>query len=114
VTLGDGVCERVHNLNRIGQGGGSISSGDGKKVKNHGIVHPVTHDFYVKIKTRQKSGDAVACASVAPARLHRLICHKGINTWRIIAQQMKNGGGSHYIIGIRAQLADVSRFGDYF
>ena len=44
-----------------------------KKVKNHGIVRHVTHDFYVKINPRQKSGDAVACANVAPVRLHCLI-----------------------------------------
>ena len=67
--------------------------GNGKKVKNHGIVHCVVHDFYVKINPGQKSGDAVACANVAPVRLHCLICHKGINTWQIIAQQRKNGGG---------------------
>jgi hypothetical protein len=92
-------------------------SGNGKKVKNHGIVHRVTHDFYVKINPMQKSGDAVACTSVAPMQLHRLIRHKGIKTWRIIAQQRKNGGGrscSSYFIGIWAQLADVSHFGDYF
>ena len=92
-------------------------SGDGKKVKNHGIVRRVTHDFYVKINPRQKSGDAVACTSVAPVQLHRLICHKGIKTWQIIAQQRKNGGGrsySYYFIGIWVQLADVSHFGDYF
>ena len=50
------------------------------------------HDFYVKINPREKSGNAVACASVAPVWLHCLICHKGINTWWIIAQQRKNGG----------------------
>jgi len=86
-----------------------------KKVKNHGIVHRVMHNFYMKINPRQKSGDAVACASVAPVRLHRLIHHKGMNTWRIIAVQGRNGGGtSYYIIGIWAQLCDVFRFGDYF
>jgi hypothetical protein len=58
----------------------SISSGDRKKVKNHGIVRPVMHNFYVKINPREKSGNAVAYASVAPVRLHRLIRHKGINT----------------------------------
>ncbi len=66
LRLGDGACERAHNLIRIGQGGGSILSGDGKKVKNHGIVRCVTHNFYVKINPRQKSGNAVACASVPP------------------------------------------------
>jgi len=35
-----------------------------KKVKNHGIVHRVTHNFYVKINPRQILGDAVACTSV--------------------------------------------------
>jgi hypothetical protein len=93
MTLGDGAHKRAHNLNRIGQGGGSISSGDGKKLKNHGIVHRVTHNFYVKNNPREKSGDAVACASVAPVQLHHLICHKGINTLQIIAVQRKNGGG---------------------
>jgi len=93
VTLGDGARKWGHNLNRIGQGGGSILSGDGKTVKNHGIMRHVMHNFYVKINPKQKSGNAVACASVAPVRLHCLICHKGINAWRIIAQQRKNGGG---------------------
>ena len=50
-------------------------------------------DFYVKITPRQKSGNAVARASVAPVRLHRLICHKGINTRRIIARRGGSGGG---------------------
>ena len=73
------------------------------------------HDFYVKINLRQKSGDAVACASVAPMRLHIPIHHVGIHIRLIIAQQRKNGGGRSYcIIGIWVQLADVSRFGDYF
>jgi len=114
VSLGDGARMRVHNCNKIGQGGGSILSGDGKKVNNHGIVCFVMNNFYVKINSRQKSGNAVACTSVAPMRLHHLICHKGINAWRIIAQQRKNGGGCYYIIGIWAQLVDVSHFGDYF
>jgi len=109
VTLGDGACKRAHNLNRIGQGGGSISSGEGKKAKNHGIVRRVMHDFYVKTNPRQKSSNTDACTSVAPMRLHRLICHKGINTRRIIAQQRKNGGGrSYYTIGIWVQLAVAS------
>jgi hypothetical protein len=51
------------------------------------------HDFYVKITPRQKSGNAVARASVAPVRLHRLIRHKGINTRRIIARGGGSGGG---------------------
>jgi hypothetical protein len=29
-----------------------------KKVKNHGIVRRVKHNFYVKINPRQKSGNA--------------------------------------------------------
>jgi len=77
VTLGEGAREQAYNLNRIGRWGGSISSGDGKKAKNHGIVHRVAHDFYMKINTRQKSGDAVACANIAPVQLHCLICHNG-------------------------------------
>ena len=51
------------------------------------------HDFYVKITPRRNSGDAVARASVAPVRLHRLIRHKGINTRRIIARGGGWGGG---------------------
>jgi hypothetical protein len=51
------------------------------------------HDFYVKITPRQKSGNAVAHASVAPVRLHHLIRHKGINTRRIIARGRGSGGG---------------------
>ena len=51
------------------------------------------HDFYVKITPRQKSGNTVAHTSVAPVRLHRLIRHKGINTWQIIAARRRNGGG---------------------
>ena len=97
MTLGDGAFERAHYLYRIGQGGGSISSGDGKKVKHHGIVRRVMHDFYVKINPREKSGDAVACASVAPVQLHCLIRHKGKNTWRIIAARRRNGGGGDVI-----------------
>jgi len=43
-------------------------------------------------------------------RLHRLIRHAGIHTWRIIAVGRRNGGGrSYYIIGIWAQLADAMR-----
>jgi hypothetical protein len=51
------------------------------------------HDFYVKITPRQKLGNAVARASVAPVHLHRRICHKGINTRRIIARGRGSGGG---------------------
>jgi len=64
-----------------------------KKVRNHGIMHRVSHNFYVRINPRQKSGDAVTCTYVAPMRLHRLICHKGINTWQLIAPRRRNGGG---------------------
>ena len=67
------------------------------------------HDFYVKITTRRKSGNAVARASVAPVRLHRLIRHKGMNTRRIIARRGGSGGGSYYIIGILAGLAQLSQ-----
>ena len=92
VTLGDGVRKRAHNHNRIGQGGGSISSGDGKRVKNHGIVHRVMHDFHVKINPRQKLGNAVACTSVAPMQLHRPICHTGLNTANHCAAEEEWGG----------------------
>ena len=68
------------------------------------------HNFYVKITPRRKSGNAVARASVAPVRLHRLIRHKGINTRRIIARGGgSGGGGSYYIIGISAGLAQLSQ-----
>ena len=67
------------------------------------------HDFYVKITPRRKSGNAVARASVAPVRLHRLIRHKGINTRRTIARGGGSGGGSYYIIGILAGLAQLSQ-----
>jgi hypothetical protein len=64
-----------------------------KKVKYHGLVRPYMHDFQVKILPRQKSGNAVACASVAPMQLHCLIHHKGTNTWLIIAHRGGIGGG---------------------
>jgi hypothetical protein len=64
-----------------------------KNVKYHGLVHSYMHDFQVKINQRHKSGDAVACASVAPVRLHCLIHHKGTNTWRIVARRGGMGGG---------------------
>jgi hypothetical protein len=68
------------------------------------------HDFYVKITQMQKSGNAVARASVATVRLHRLIRHKGINTRRIIACKGGSGGGESYnIIGISAGLAQLSQ-----
>ena len=85
-----------------------------KRLKNHGIVHRVRHNFYMKINPRQKWGDAVACASFAPMPLHRPIRHAGLNKQLIIVRQRRNGGGSYYVIGIWAQLADVSRFGDCF
>ena len=58
------------------------------------------HDFYMKITPRRNSGDAVARASVAPVRLHRLIRHKGINTRRIIARGGGSGGGGSYYNGV--------------
>jgi len=67
------------------------------------------HEFYMKTNPRQKSSNAVACASVAPMPLHHPICHVGINIQLIIAQQRRNGGGSYYIIGIWAQLTDFSQ-----
>ena len=59
------------------------------------------HDFYVKITPRRKSGNAVARASVAPVRLHRLIRHKGINTRRIIARGGGSGGGLITLLAFR-------------
>jgi hypothetical protein len=101
---------RRGGINKIGPWGGPFPSGHRKKVKYNGLVHPEMHEFYVKTNPRQKSVDAVACASVAPMPLHCLICHAGINTWLIIAQQRRNGGGgSYYIISIWAQLADFSQ-----
>jgi hypothetical protein len=87
-----------------------------KRLKKswHGMVHCVRHDFYMKINPRQKWGDAVACASFAPVRLHRPIRHAGLNKQLIIVRQRRNGGGGLITIGIWVQLADVSRFGDYF
>ena len=93
VTLGEGARERAYNLNRIGRWGGSISSGNGKKVKKDGIVRRVMLDFCVKINPSHKSGDAVACASVAPVRLHCLIRHKGINTYESLQRGGGMGGG---------------------
>jgi len=92
-------------LTRWGSGEGHFLVAD-KKVGN--IMASCMcgeHDFYVKITPRRKSGNAVAHASVAPVRLHRLIRHKGINTRRIRAR----GGGSDYIIGISAGLAQLSQ-----
>ena len=65
MTLEEGVRKRAYNLNRIWQWGGSISKGDEEKVKNHGILLRVTHNVYMKINPRQKSGDKVACANFA-------------------------------------------------
>jgi hypothetical protein len=79
-------------LTGLGNGEGKYRAATKKKVKYHGLVHPYTHEFQVKIHPRQKSGDAVACASVAPVRLHHLIHHKGTNTWRIIAHRGGMGG----------------------
>ena len=114
VTLGEGAHTRRGGINKIRPSVGRVfPSGHEKKSKYHGLVRHVMHDFYVEISPRQKSGDAFVI--FAPVRLHRLICHKGINTWRIIAARRRNGGGrSYYIIGIWAQLAIVSHFGDYF
>jgi hypothetical protein len=67
------------------------------------------HDFYVKITPRRNSGDAVARASVAPMQLHRLIRHKGINTWRIIARGGGWGFGAALTISPK-----TPRFWDFF
>jgi hypothetical protein len=72
------------------------------------------HNFQVKINPRQKSGDAVACASVVPVQQHCLIHHKGTNTWRIIARRGGMGGRSYYIIGNLSQLSQDTSFGGLF
>jgi hypothetical protein len=72
---------------------GRVNRAATEKSKNHDIVQCVTHDFYVKINPGQKSGDAVACANVAPVRLRRLICHKGINTWSNHCTMEEEWGG---------------------
>jgi hypothetical protein len=59
------------------------------------------HNFYVKITPRQKSGNAVARASVAPVQLHCRIRHKGINTRRIIARGGGSGGGLITLLALR-------------
>ena len=63
----------------------------------------------MKTHLRQKLGDGVACASVAPMPLHCLICHAGINTRLIIAPQRENGGSLITLLAfgqIWMQLAD--------
>ena len=91
--LGEETRTQRGGINKVRPWGGPFPSGHGIKCKNHGLVHCVTHDFYVKINPRHKLGDAVACASVAPLQLHHPICHVGINIHLIIAQQRKNGRG---------------------
>ena len=63
----------------------------------------------MKINPRQKSGDAVTRASVAPVQLNCLICHKGINTHKSLLTEGDLGRGSYYIIGILADLGQLSR-----
>ena len=62
----------------------------------------VMHDIVLKLHPGQKSGHVVARASVAPVRLHRPICRKGINTLRIFAASEGDGGGvllQHWHLG---------------
>jgi len=82
---------RVSIYNNICLWGGSISHGN--KIFM-GIVPQWTHDSYVLPHLRQKSGDAVAQACVAPMRLHWPICNAGINTSIINAckEQIGEGG----------------------
>jgi hypothetical protein len=92
-----------------------FARGHEKKVKYHGLVPPYTHVLQVKIYPRQKSGYAVACASVTSVRLHCLIHHKGTNTRRIIARRGGMGGEVlFYIIGNLAQLSRDTSFGGLF
>ena len=105
VRVGRRGARAEGGINKIRPWGGPFPSGHGIKCKKSWRRASCAHNFYVKINPREKSGDAVACASVAPVRLHRLIRHKGINTRRIRA----HGGGSDYIIGILAGLSQLSQ-----
>ena len=80
--------------------GGEYHGSNRKKEKYRCTMFWVTHDILLKIHPGQKSGDAVARASVAPMRLHCPICHEGINTLRIIAALEEDGGDSYCNIGI--------------
>ena len=73
-------------MNKIRPWEGPFHSGHGIKCKISWPRALCDADFYVK-----KSGNAVACTSVAPMRLRCPICHAGINIQVIIAQQIKNG-----------------------
>jgi predicted SprT family Zn-dependent metalloprotease len=42
-------------INKIRPWGGQFPSGHEKKVKNHGLVHRVMHDFYMKINLKGKN-----------------------------------------------------------
>ncbi len=57
-------------LVKLEHGEGHFLAATEKKVKYHGLVHPKMHEFYMKTNPRQKSGNAVACAGVAPMPLH--------------------------------------------
>ena len=91
-TLGEGA-RTEGGINKIRPWGGPFHSGHGIKCKISWPRALCDADFYVKINPRQKSGNAVACTSVAPMQLHCPICHAGISIQVIIAQQRKNGGG---------------------
>ncbi len=101
-TRGGGV------LVKLERGEGHFLAAMEKKVKYHGLVCPEMHEFYMKTNLRQKSGDAVACPSVAPMPLHCPIRHTGRNIQLIIAQQRRKGGGGvllHYwYLGAARQL----------
>jgi hypothetical protein len=92
--LGEGAGAQAQRggINKIRPWGEPLPSGHGIKCKISCLVHCLMHNFYMRINPRQKLGNAVACASAAPMRLHCLICHVGINIQLIIAQQRKNGG----------------------
>ncbi len=75
-------------------GGVNIMAVAEKRVKYRCTMFWGTHDILLKLHPGQKSGDAVARASVAPMRLHCPIYHEEINTLRIIAASEWDGGGS--------------------
>ena len=81
-------------LTRLDRGESQFLAATVKKVIYHGLVHPEMHNFYMKTNPRQQSGNAIACASVAPMQLHCRICHTEINIRLIIAQRRGNGGQS--------------------
>ena len=65
-------------LTRLDRGESHFLAVTVNKVIYHGLVRPEMHDFYTKTNPRQQSGNAIACTSVAPMRLHCRIRHTEI------------------------------------